>query len=1268
MNRKESWLRIGSFTAVLLIAGLPVAAWTSGHALAGSGNGFAALTVQTVGSATRLSLDDGQAFHTTRRKVVDARLIDVPDSAVRLALWGEVAPDGRTVPHYAVSLDGATMSAAQPTSYVLKLRHGEFDPAVQAPAVRTSLAAGDGTGLYIVQFVTQPLEAYRAAIAALGGTVYGFLANHAHIVQMDAGVKEQVADLPYVRWVGPCHPAYRLEDELRDNLDRADELFPLQRYNVLLFEPVADRKPELAQRLKAIGAIVDSADAGKLLMVATLTPAQLLEVVSWDEVAFVDRWTPMEPDMNNARATGGADYIEGVAGYTGAGVRAEVFDGGFNLSHVDFASRPLIPHGTVNSDSHGASTSGICFGDGTGDPTARGMLPDGQGIVADYDDVGLHGVNRYNHTAELLEDPYFAVFQTASVGDGRTTEYTTISAEHDAMLFDLDILHCQSQSNAGTRASRPQAWAKNVVSGGGVRHYNTLDRSDDCWCGGASIGPATDGRIKPDLSHYYDSIRTTTTGSTTAYTSSFGGTSGATPIICGHFGLFFQMWADGIFGNPVDPGGTVFDNRPHMATAKAVMINTASPYPFTGQSDDLTRVHQGWGHPDLRYLFDMRDNISVIDETDLLTNLQTLEYYATVVAGEPALRATLVYTDPAGAPLSTQNRINDLTLKVLSPTGTTYWGNNGLLDGNWSVPGGSPNTVDTVENVFVQNPEAGIWTVDVIASEINEDSHVETPEVDADFALVVTGSLLTRCLSAGVIQLDEDGYPCTSDAAIRVLDCDLNTDDGVVETVTVSIASATEPGGEPVLLTETGPHTADFRGSIPLDEVDAAGVLQIAHGDTVTATYIDADDGQGGVNVVVTDDAVVDCLPPVISDVWNPEVQPYSATTTFNTDEPATGAVHYGESCGALTSTASEVGFETSHSVLLTGLDENTVYYYIVEAEDAAGNVGVHDNDGACHAFATPDIPDAFTELFTSDNDLDDSTLLLTLTGSTDFYDACADTITALPTDPTGGTPIPLTDNDFAEITLTGGASVLLYGTAYTSIFVGSNGYLTFTAGDTGSAESLEEHFDVPRISALYDDLNPASGGTVSWKQLADRVAVTFENVPQVNTSDANTFQFELFFDGGIRLSWLGISASDGLAGLSQGGGVPYAFSASDLTAYRPCSCFQVMPLEAVVSTGVQGGPFNPACGTYTLSNRCDYPVDWTLGHTETWLDVTPAGGTLSPLGTDTVEACINEEANAFTPALYADTLTYTDTTNGQVRSRVRQLNVTAPCFIDTVF
>src|SRR5690606_26937170 len=53
--------------------------------------------------------------------------------------------------------------------------------------------------------------------------------------------------------------------------------------------------------------------------------------------------------------------------------------------------------------------------------------------------------------------------------------------------------------------------------------------------------------------------------------------------------------------------------------------------------------------------------------------------------------------------------------------------------------GGSANTRDPVENVFIEDPEPGIWSFSVIASEINQDAHRETVTQDADFALVVSG-------------------------------------------------------------------------------------------------------------------------------------------------------------------------------------------------------------------------------------------------------------------------------------------------------------------------------------------------------------------------------------------------------------------------------------------------------------------------------------------------------------------------------------------------
>ena len=45
-----------------------------------------------------------------------------------------------------------------------------------------------------------------------------------------------------------------------------------------------------------------------------------------------------------------------------------------------------------------------------------------------------------------------------------------------------------------------------MISGGAINHYDTIDKSDNCWCYGASIGPATDGRIKPTFAFFYDDI------------------------------------------------------------------------------------------------------------------------------------------------------------------------------------------------------------------------------------------------------------------------------------------------------------------------------------------------------------------------------------------------------------------------------------------------------------------------------------------------------------------------------------------------------------------------------------------------------------------------------------------------------------------------------------------------------------------------------------------------------------------------------------------
>ena len=663
-----------------------------------------------------------------------------PDGARRIALAGRgyaVVWQGVDGPHYAISLDGRTLATLRQTSYEILMRRVQFDPLVNPPDFSGSILP-PGSNVYFVQFWTQPLQEYRDAITALGGDVYNFISNHTQLVVMDPAERDAVAQLPFVRWVGPYHTEFRLDEGLLAGLNAGT--LGTQKYNVMVFQRGLAQKQIVANAIVGLGGSHDPLGAEGFLLEATLSPEQLAFVASLDQVQWIDKWGPPEADMDIARQIGGANYIQAQAGFTGQGVRAEVMDVGTQSNHPEYVAS-FQWHGTGANGTHGTSTHGINFAKGL-NATARGMLPD---VQLGYGATSLGGAARYTHTAELVNPslPYQCVYQSNSWGDPQVTQYTSKSQELDDIIFINDIIICQSQSNTGNQTSRPQAWAKNIVSVGAAFHQNTLTKADDSWSFGASIGPAQDGRIKPDLMHFYDNIFTTAAGS--SYTSGFGGTSGATPITAGHFGLLFQMWHAGIFGNPT--GATVFASRPHSTTAKAMMINTASSYPFSGTAHDLTRTHQGWGMADLAKLYDERNNIYVVDEWDVSGNLQNRLYTGQTLAGATELKVTLVYLDKAGTTSSTQHRINDLTLKVTAPNATVYWGNNGLLIGNWSTAGGVPNTKDTVENVFVQSPAAGTWQVEVQFNEINVDTHPETPEIDADYALVIRG--LDRTTIAG---------------------------------------------------------------------------------------------------------------------------------------------------------------------------------------------------------------------------------------------------------------------------------------------------------------------------------------------------------------------------------------------------------------------------------------------------------------------------------------------------------------------------------------
>lgn len=149
----------------------------------------------------------------------------------------------------------------------------------------------------------------------------------------------------------------------------------------------------------------------------------------------------------------------------------------------------------------------------------------------------------------------------------------------------------------------------------------------------------------------------------------------------------------------------------------------------------------------------------------------------------------------------------------------------------------------------------------------------------------------------------------------------------------------------------------------------------------------------------------------------------------------------------------------------------------------------------------------------------------------------------AFPVDPTGHTVLPLGDDESLFIFFPSGEHFTFFGTVYQSMYVGSNGYITFGQGDTGHSTNPDVFFAKPRIAALMMDLNPTGeGSSVKLGFLEGRAVVTWVDVPYWGTSARVNLQIELIFGSDeVRISY---GATDNIgrekfAGVSDGDGTP---------------------------------------------------------------------------------------------------------------------------------
>jgi subtilisin family serine protease len=242
-------------------------------------------------------------------------------------------------------------------------------------------------------------------------------------------------------------------------------------------------------------------------------------------------------------------------------------------------------------------------------------------------------------------------------------------------------------------------------------------------------------------------------------------------------------------------------------------------------------------------------------------------------------------------------------------------------------------TCDDVNNILM-------GTVDPIA-----------PEICKTGRLNLFNAMLAVVSSKGSIILDNDYYSCAGVVGIFLADIDLRGNTTQQVTLTTSGGDS-----ETVLLAKTPPNVGIFTGTIPTGSGDPNaedGTLQLSHGEIITATYEDTNDGTGNPSTA-EDTALADCVPPVISNVLVERTGAFGARITFETDEPTTGQIRCDLTCGGpYTFVSKDTDLGMFHVIRISGLSPETSYYFIVEAADAAENQTTDDNDGACYSFTT---------------------------------------------------------------------------------------------------------------------------------------------------------------------------------------------------------------------------------------------------------------------------------------------------------------------------
>ena len=621
-------------------------------------------------------------------------------------------------------LDPKQNSASQSqknNDYTIRLKSRTFDPLETSAAFTektnalSAFSSKEQKQHFLLQFFNTPTQEERRQLARNGIRLLGYIPHNTWIVSIDNKGYNSLSTESFAMDNIRALSSFNKEDKIE--LDLMQGKYSERSLNkdntlTLLVQTYDDVKlAELKAELENRNAMLLSFDQASNSAIIKTNKEDILNLASSDLIKWIEQLYEQKQDNDGIRNRIGVEQLQTTPHYlNGSGIVIGEWDGGWaDNTHQDLQGRVTIGDlGCTEYDCqtnyHSTHVAGTILGDGSlsqakgGTPFQwRGMAPAAK--LISYEWWGDPG-ERSNEFDQAINTYNISISTNSWSSGGVYGSYPEDAQGLDNIIrgsLGKKIVITKSAGNRGSgfnTITTPGA-AKNIISVG------ASNSDTDSIAGFSSRGPTQDGRIKPDL--VAPGCQEGSGGITSTYPNneynSICGTSMSTPAVAGSIALILEKFKQ------------LHPNKELLPSSIKSLLMT-SAVDLGNQGPDFTF---GYGRINVTAAIDMIENIA---EGNFIEPSKEIEYSLKITDNTPKLKVTLVWDDYPAELTASQTLVNDLDIKLYDPLGNWYspW----VLDPNNPS---SPATKGTdyrnnVEQIEVDNPIKGTWTVRVIADNI----------------------------------------------------------------------------------------------------------------------------------------------------------------------------------------------------------------------------------------------------------------------------------------------------------------------------------------------------------------------------------------------------------------------------------------------------------------------------------------------------------------------------------------------------------------------